>query len=215
VRDPRIFFMEEPLTNLDFKLRAEMRAELKRQQQELGKTFFYVTNDQAEAMSMADRIMVLNQGVIQQIDVPETIYDYPENLFVARFVGNPRMNTLECSVNKDSNSLEGDGWQLPLSNIAERFDIDDGNYIMGIRSEDIQIHSEANPSYFSGEIFVTEPLGDKTLVDVSLESVNLKVREEAGFDLAVGSQVWLELDADKIHLFDKTSHKSLRKAQTP
>ncbi len=217
VRDPRIFFMDEPLTNLDFKLRAEMRAELKRQQQELGKTFFYVTNDQVEAMSMADRIMVLNQGVVQQIDVPETIYDDPANLFVARFVGNPRMNTLDCTIDTTNNTISGEGWRLVLPELVEHFAINSDNkqsYIMGIRAEDIRIHRQAQDTFFAAEIFVTEPLGDKTIVDISLGDVNLKVREEAGFDLAVGSQVWLELDASKIHLFDKTTHKSIRKANS-
>ena len=117
VRQPRMFLMDEPLTNLDFKLRVEMRAELKRLQRELATTFFYVTNDQSEAMSMADRVAVLNHGVLQQIDTPQAIYDHPVNLFVARFVGSPQMNTVDCVYDADERQLRAkDGsWSLTPS----------------------------------------------------------------------------------------------------
>src|SRR5688572_24886130 len=140
VRQPRLFLMDEPLTNLDFKLRVEMRAELKRLQRELAATFFYVTNDQVEAMSMADRFVVLNKGVVQQIDTPESIYDHPANLFVAQFVGSPRMNTLPCRFDPATNSLQGhDGaWHVaPLPHQIERLRAapNPQQLIFGIRAE--------------------------------------------------------------------------------
>src|SRR3954463_851490 len=110
VREPRAFLMDEPLTNLDLKLRVEMRTELTRIHRSLGRTFLYVTNDQVEAMSMADRVAVLRAGTVQQVGSPVEIYDHPANRWVATFVGSPRMNLLECTAN---GRLEGDGWGLP------------------------------------------------------------------------------------------------------
>src|SRR3954470_24054122 len=110
VRDPRAFLMDEPLTNLDLKLRVEMRTELTRIHRSLGRTFLYVTNDQVEAMSMADQVAVLREGTIQQVGSPTEIYDHPANRWVATFVGSPRMNLLPCKAN---GRLEGQGWSLP------------------------------------------------------------------------------------------------------
>src|SRR3954467_9157232 len=110
VRDPRAFLMDEPLTNLDLKLRVEMRTELTRIHRSLGRTFLYVTNDQVEAMSMADQVAVLREGTVQQVGTPIDIYDHPANRWVATFVGSPRMNMLHCTAN---GSLSGDGWSLP------------------------------------------------------------------------------------------------------
>ena len=110
VRDPRAFLMDEPLTNLDLKLRVEMRTELTRIHRSLGRTFLYVTNDQVEAMSMADQVAVLREGTVQQVGTPTEIYDHPANRWVATFVGSPRMNLLKCTAN---GRLEGDGWSLP------------------------------------------------------------------------------------------------------
>lgn len=211
VRDPQIFFMDEPLTNLDFKLRVEMRAELKRQQKELGKTFFYVTNDQVEAMSMADRIMVLNKGEVQQIGQPETIYEQPDNLFVARFVGNPRMNILECRVDSQTNHLVGDSWQLSLAGLEKRFNLKNlpTQLSLGIRAEDLSLSTESSQGALEGKVFVTEPLGDRTLVDVHIGSSTLKVREEPDFTMAEGSRVYLTVDKDRTYLFDTKTGKTL------
>ena len=110
MRDPRAFLMDEPLTNLDLKLRVEMRTELTRIHRSLGQTFLYVTNDQVEAMSMANQVAVLREGTVQQVGAPTEIYDRPANRWVASFVGSPRMNMLECTAN---GRLEGEGWSLP------------------------------------------------------------------------------------------------------
>src|SRR4051812_29532959 len=113
VRQPRPFLMDEPLTNLDFKLRVEMRTELKHLHADLNTTFFYVTNDQLEALSLADRIAVLNKGVLQQVDTPDNIYNHPVNRFVATFIGSPTMNMLDCALVGDGDpSLAAEGWKL-------------------------------------------------------------------------------------------------------
>lgn len=203
VRQPRLFLMDEPLTNLDFKLRVEMRAELKRLQRELAATFFYVTNDQIEAMSMADRIAVLNKGILQQIDTPEMIYERPANLFVAQFVGSPRINLLPCEYQDEV--LVGDTWSMSLSE-KQRGNLQAKKaYILGVRSEDIQIVS----SGFPAEIYVLEPLGDRTYVDVLLGKQTLKVRAASDFAGRSGEQIHIQFDSQRIHLFDAESEKTV------
>ena len=203
VRQPRMFLMDEPLTNLDFKLRVEMRAELKRLQRELDTTFFYVTNDQIEAMSMADRIAVLNEGELQQIDTPEQIYDHPANLFVAQFVGSPRINTFNCTYeNGMLHSVDG---TISVALNAQQKEAINGkhrNLIFGARSEDINIHPIAQDNTIAGTVYVIEPLGDRTYVDVEVGSYVLKVRADADFEAETGDTIYLSFDIDRIHVFD-------------
>lgn len=210
VRQPRLFLMDEPLTNLDFKLRVEMRAELKRLQSELAATFFYVTNDQVEAMSMADRIAVLNNGELQQVDTPEQIYDHPANLFVAQFVGSPRMNTFACQFAADQGAvISADGAvQLKLS--QAQLDIlhktNATNLVFGCRPEDVSIAKEGATS---GTVYVLEPLGDRTFVDVRVGAQTLRVRAEANYRAAEGDQVSLAFDLSRCHIFDAQTDKTL------
>jgi multiple sugar transport system ATP-binding protein len=210
VRQPRMFLMDEPLTNLDFKLRVEMRAELKRIQRELATTFFYVTNDQVEAMSVADRIAVLDHGVLQQVDSPENVYDHPANLFVARFVGSPRMNTLECSLDKGSRQLCGDSGQWVLGLSAEQLPVlervsNPSALTLGIRPEDIGISLTEQTSAVPGEIYILELLGDCTYVDVSVGGETVRARADADFSALVGSPIWLTFDSERFHVFDRAS----------
>src|SRR3954449_8541928 len=132
VREPRAFLMDEPLTNLDLKLRVEMRTELTRIHRSMERTFLYVTNDQVEAMSMADQVAVLREGSVQQVGTPSEIYNRPANRWVGTFVGSPRMNLLECTVN---GRLEGSGWSLPNPG----FDSGDRAALLGVRSEDLSL----------------------------------------------------------------------------
>lgn len=206
VRQPRMFLMDEPLTNLDFKLRVEMRAELKRLQRELDTTFFYVTNDQIEAMSMADRIAVLNEGVLQQIDTPEHIYNHPANLFVAQFVGSPRINTIPCHY-ADGALHSTDGLLTMPLQAWQRTAIEGktDNLILGIRSEDITIHTTSQDKSLSATIYILEPLGDRTYVDVKVADYTIKVRMDADYDADSGDNVHLSFDSDRIHVFDGDS----------
>ena len=207
VRQPRLFLMDEPLTNLDFKLRVEMRAELKRLQRELAASFFYVTNDQVEAMSMADRIAVLNKGVLQQIDTPENIYERPANLFVAQFVGSSRINLLPCQY--QDGALVADEWSLPLTDAQKSSLVAGKSYILGLRSEDISIYRGAAEGRFPTEIYVIEPLGDRTYVDVQLGKTTLKVRADADFVGKSGETVYIQFDTDRIHLFDAETERTI------
>ena len=145
VRDPRAFLMDEPLTNLDLKLRVEMRTELTRIHRSLGKTFLYVTNDQVEAMSMANQVAVLREGTVQQVGAPTEIYDRPANRWVATFVGSPRMNLLECTAN---GRLAGEGWALPNPG----FGVDgDTRALLGVRSEDLSLDVREESASLDGD----------------------------------------------------------------
>jgi multiple sugar transport system ATP-binding protein len=207
VRQPRLFLMDEPLTNLDFKLRVEMRAELKRLQRELAASFFYVTNDQIEAMSMADRIAVLNKGVLQQVDTPESIYDHPANLFVAQFVGSPRINLLPCEY--ADGKLSAEGWSLALSTAQAAGLKTEKDYILGARSEDIAIHYSQRENTIPTEVFVLEPLGDRTYVDVHLGKTPLKIRANAEYMAKPGDTIFIQFDTERIHLFDADSEETI------
>ena len=208
VRQPRLFLMDEPLTNLDFTLRVEMRAELKRLQSELSATFFYVTNDQVEAMSMADRIAILDHGVLQQIDTPETVYDKPANQFVAGFVGSPRMNFLDCRLN-DGALVGADGsWQIALSQPQREQlgkHLNGGDGVFGVRPEDIELLHGSQEGTIPAEVYVVEPLGDRTIVDMQIGSATVKVKAAPDFTANSGARLNLRFDPERFHVFDKTS----------
>jgi multiple sugar transport system ATP-binding protein len=210
VRQPQAFLMDEPLTNLDFKLRAEMRGELKNIQKELGATFFYVTNDQVEAMSMADRIVVLNKGMVQQVDTPERVYDRPANLFVAGFVGSPRMNFLRCRL--DGHTLSGSSWKMNVSpQQAEQIQRTVGAHelVMGVRPEDVTLLHEAEADTNAGTVYVIEPLGDRAFVDFRVGGETVKAKTAANFTAASGATFWLRFDPERFHVFDVQSGETI------
>jgi multiple sugar transport system ATP-binding protein len=212
VRQPHLFLMDEPLTNLDFVLRVEMRAELKRLQTELATTFFYVTNDQVEAMSMANRIAVLNEGVLQQVDTPENVYNHPANQFVAGFVGSPQMNFLPCRFDAGERQLVGDNWHvtLPYDQLEQVSRQTKGKHlIFGIRPEDVALAPQADDDWLHSEVYVTEPLGDRTIVDMQLGTTTVKVKAAAEFEAVSGDPLAMRFDPEKYHLFDQTTGKAL------
>ncbi len=212
VRQPRVFLMDEPLTNLDFKLRVEMRTELKHLHRDLDTTFFYVTNDQLEALSLADRIAVLNRGVLQQIDTPENIYDHPVNTFVASFIGSPTMNMLPCNVaGEGGDALSADGWQLPLTGngraAVKKAGLD--AVIMGVRPEDARLGTSEQEGDLPGEVYNVEPLGDRNIYDVMLGKNLVRVKTLPTLNLPVGTRVYLTPNRDRIHLFNPKTGMTL------
>jgi multiple sugar transport system ATP-binding protein len=215
VRRPRAFLMDEPLTNLDFKLRVEMRSELKRIHTELDTTLLYVTNDQVEAMSLADRIAVLHQGVLQQVDTPERIYERPVNRFVAAFIGNPRMNFVECALPASGEpALIGpDGaWRIAIAGALRdraRAQLPSDRVLLGVRPEDITLWLAERSGAVRGTVFVTEPLGDRTIVDVTLGDVQLRARAGPTFDAPPGTPIWCAFDSERLHLFDPETDLAL------
>ncbi len=208
VRRPRAFLMDEPLTNLDLKLRVEMRTELTRIHRELGGTFVYVTNDQVEAMSMADQVAVLREGKVQQVGTPTEVYERPANQWVAGFVGSPRISLLACRASGDQ--LVGDGgWTLPRPRWTTA---EDGRPLMlGLRAEDLSVEHRGDAS-LSGELYAVEPLGDRTLVDVKIGSELLKVKARPSVTGSPGDRLSVAVDLDRAHLFDAESGQALSPA---
>jgi multiple sugar transport system ATP-binding protein len=215
VRRPKVFLMDEPLTNLDAKLRSEMRAELKRLQNDLNATTVYVTHDQVEAMSMGDRIGVMKQGGIEQIGTPDEVYNHPASLFVAGFVGSPAMNFLPAEYQDGANPtlhLAGGAFALPVdaqwaSAIRERAT---GNtFTFGIRSEDIALYTQPGADRIPSEVYVMEPLGDVNLFDLKLGQHIIKAKTLPNFRLRIGDSLWLQPDHAKMHLFDAQTEQAV------
>ena len=172
VRDPRAFLMDEPLSNLDAKLRVQMRAELKRFHQDLNATVIYVTHDQLEAVTMADKMAVMNGGQLQQYDAPERVFASPVNTFVAGFIGSPAMNLIDAEVvaSADGRSLQGDGWSFALSpeNARKASRSTSSSVVLGARHSTMKLRTEATPQAIPGRIFTVEPTGDITFAHVRL-----------------------------------------------
>jgi multiple sugar transport system ATP-binding protein len=194
VREPRAYLMDEPLSNLDARLRVQMRGELKRLQHQLGTTTIYVTHDQAEAMTLASRVAVMKQGRLQQFDTPLNIYNQPANRFVAEFVGSPCMNFVDGRIERGV--FVSDSIQL-------RVDRDDGPVTLGIRPEHIHVSTTPHDGVIPASVYVTELMGNETFVFVSVGPHRLIARAPADFRAEVESKVWLRLETDKAHFFPK------------
>ncbi len=202
VRRPKVFLMDEPLSNLDAKLRGRMRAELKHLQHELGITTIYVTHDQIEAMTLAQRVAIMRQGVLQQIDTPKNIYNDPGNLFVAGFIGSPTMNFL-------SGLLENGDFVMPGCRIKGIGNTSRENVILGARPEDMRIVAEGN-GQIQAVIYSVELTGDQTIVTAKMGEADLTVREDKDYDGAIDQAVHIKLDESKIFLFDSASGDRIR-----
>jgi multiple sugar transport system ATP-binding protein len=214
VREPKIFLMDEPLSNLDAKLRTYMRTEIKKLQRKIGITTLYITHDQIEAMSMADKIAVMNSGLVQQIGTAEQIYNKPANTFVADFVGSPSMNFLNCKLteNDDYNikSLELNGTCLVFPINKSPFKLySKKNIVIGIRPRDILFldNEDFNGIKIKGKISFTELLGDNSLAEIKIGIDNsVKVTNtDPNFDLTVGKEVTVGIPYERIHFFDPTT----------
>jgi ABC-type sugar transport system ATPase subunit len=203
VREPRVFLMDEPLSNLDAKLRVHTRTELKTLQREIGTTMIFVTHDQAEAMSLAHRIAILDAGILQQVGTPDEVYDWPANLFVAEFIGSPPMNILEVTLDGDMLVAAG-GWRVPGPRLA----LQSGTALtLGVRPEGISIDDGGQPA----EVVAVEPLGSEAIIDVRLGGGQaLKVRAAATVRPEAGSTIHLRVDPTAVRLFDRTAGSALR-----
>ena len=217
VREPKVFLMDEPLSNLDAKLRVQMRAELQKLHRRLGITTVYVTHDQTEAMTLGHRIALLNQGVIQQLDTPLVLYNKPANKFVAGFIGSPSMNFVDAVVVEENSSLflKTSGFKMKLTQeFADKLKAyKDKPVTMGIRPEDIQdkafskIDDPANT--FEASIEVSEPLGSEIILYLSMGDDSLMARVNPQTEAKVGEKISVVFDADKVHVFDKETEKNL------
>jgi multiple sugar transport system ATP-binding protein len=200
VREPRAYLMDEPLSNLDARLRVQMRGELKRLQHQLGTTTIYVTHDQAEAMTLASRVAVMKKGRLQQFDTPMNIYNHPANRFVAEFVGSPGMNFVEGSI--DDGGFVSDSLRLRL-NASQLSQLSGHSKLtMGIRPEHVHVLTEPNDGAIAASVYVTELMGNETFVFLSVGSNRLIARAPADFRADVESKVWLRIETEKAHFFD-------------
>ncbi len=223
IRRPKVFLMDEPLTNLDPKERVEMRAELKRLQNDIGATTIYVTHDQIEAMSMGDRIAVMDEGVLQQVGAPDNVYHNPANLFVAGFMGNPPMNLLDCKIAKENGKafLQVPHTWLSIPLLDEQTKEVEGNatspeLVLGIRAEDISLSKEFRPEYYEASLFILEPLGSENIIDLNLGEnpetklpIILKARTLPTFWASTGDKLWLGFDRSKMRIFDRRTEQLL------
>jgi ABC-type sugar transport system ATPase subunit len=209
VKEPDVLLFDEPLSNLDARLRLTMRGEIKHLQKNLGITSIYVTHDQVEAMTMADRIAVMSGGHLQAFDSPDELYDRPKTQFVAGFVGNPPMNFVDVSVDASNGRFFAETESLRLEVQQERGEppaSHDGPVVMGIRPEDIQITSDGA---VSGEIFVVEPLGREDLIDVRVGQHSFLLLANTEARHQAGERVSLAFDMEQAQFFDPKSDKSL------
>jgi ABC-type sugar transport system ATPase subunit len=185
VRDPKVFLFDEPLSNLDAKLRVQMRTEIKRLRERVATTTIYVTHDQVEAMTLADRIVILNHGRIEQIGTPEEVYDTPATVFVAGFIGAPPMNLLPAEDLKGYAARRG--------------------ALVGVRPEHLAWHSGPGDPFLSGRATVVEPLGSDTLVSLDVAGAPVIARLAPRLVRRAGDPVALSVDPANIHFFDRAT----------
>ena len=219
VRNPKVFLMDEPLSNLDAKLRVQMRIEISKLHENLGATIIYVTHDQTEAMTLGTRIVVMKDGVIQQVDTPQNLYNTPCNLFVAGFIGSPQMNFMDAVVNVAGNDVT-----LSIGNHVLRVPenkkkaLIDGGYngktvVVGIRPEDVHDDPDfiaANPgSVITSKIKVYELLGAEVFLYFDVEGTQMTARVNPRTELRTGDDAKFALDMNKIHIFDKETELTI------
>jgi multiple sugar transport system ATP-binding protein len=208
VREPEVFLMDEPLSNLDAKLRTQMRTELQSLQRELNTTTVYVTHDQTEAMTMGDKIVVLEDGELQQMGTPLECYHEPNNEFVAGFIGSPSMNFL--SVRKRQGTLYHDDFSYDVpSRMAEAIGRSSTDLLLGIRPEDIELVERETPTSVSAVVEVVEPMGDVTMLTVELGETSLTVSMNDIARLERGEQVEVVLPPERLHVFDAESGEAI------
>ncbi|MFW6034698.1 MAG: ABC transporter ATP-binding protein [Halothermotrichaceae bacterium] len=223
VREPKVFLMDEPLSNLDAKLRVQMRTELSKLHDRLQTTVIYVTHDQTEAMTMGDRIVVLRDGLIQQVDDPLTLYNQPNNMFVAGFIGSPAMNFLDAKLVNEGGTYYVDGQEgtfkvaIPESitkDVPELEDYIGKDVVFGIRPEDLSDASlepdrVRDDNSFEAEIEVVEPMGSEIYLYMTIQDHSMIARVEAESTAQVGDTVKLLVTGEKMHLFDAETEEAI------
>jgi multiple sugar transport system ATP-binding protein len=208
VRNPDVTIMDEPLSHLDARMRSYMRGEIKHLHNKLGLTTIYVTHDQIEAMTMADKILIMDYGVEQQIGTPDEVYNEPGNLFVAGFIGTPQMNLIEGEILEENSIL------YFVKEPAIKLRADDYRGLVaggqpvtfGIRPHDIGLSKTEREGYAKGTIYIVEPLGETTIINIRLDDMKLRAEiDGSGEDWQADQEIWLAFDMEKSHLFDQRS----------
>ena len=215
VRKPKVFLFDEPLSNLDAKLRVQMRTEISKLHKQLGATMIYVTHDQTEAMTMGDRIVIMKDGIVNQVDTPLNLYKKPVNQFVAGFIGSPAMNFLSGTISEKSDlAFTSDKSELTFNFSSEQKsylnDCIGQEVVIGIRPEDIFIEKTNSKSIEQECVLdVIEPMGNETFIYFEIEKVQFIARVKPLHDIKVGGKIKLYIDSEKIYLFDKKSGNHL------
>ena len=208
VREPELFLFDEPIAHLDAKLRAHMRSELKIMQRKLGTTMIYVTHDQLEALSMADRIAVMRDGVLQQLGTPSEIYNKPANQWVAGFIGEPAMNFLDCAIGTVEGrvGLHHSAFALPLPDEQRQALPDfssESAVLLGVRPDDVSISPvPTSEQTIAAEVLVTELLGGDMLVEAQINDTRVTVKTDPGYEADMGDTCYVGMDTSRWHLFD-------------
>lgn len=217
VREPAVFLMDEPLSNLDAKLRVQMRTEIAKLHNRLKTTVIYVTHDQTEAMTMGDRIVVMKDGLVQQVAPPQELYDRPANVFVAGFIGSPAMNFLRCSLSEEAGGTYAVGngvrVRIPASRSSDLKGQNGRQITLGIRPEDVECDpafvEKHSDSIINTQVEVVEPLGAEVFLYVSCGAGNVTARVEPGMKVKDGDRLPVAFNMDKIHLFDAETEKTI------
>ena len=203
VRRPKVFLMDEPLSNLDAILRVQMRSHLKALQRETGVTTIVVTHDQSEAMSMSDRIAIMNQGVIQQIGDPDHIYQHPANTFVAGFIGDPPMNLMEGERTAEGIVVDGN-WTIKAP-----ADLPQGSVTVGVRPENLRLSLTERDGWHAMPVYISEPQGADTIVNLRRGEQFIRVVTEPEIRPSPGETVWVQVEPRSLRLFDATTGQAI------
>lgn len=212
VRDVDVFLFDEPLSNLDAKLRADLRVEIKRLHQQLHNTMIYVTHDQVEAMTLADRIAIMKDGLVYQLDSPDVIYNKPSNKYVADFIGSPSMNFFEGEITTDgAPAFVTGGQSVPLANYEFISNPAAGNGWMGIRPEHIVTGAATDAADFAldSTVELVEPMGSDTVVWCEIMGVRIRLRMDGQAKVGVGDSIRVGFDAARLSLFEKTTENRI------
>ena len=218
VRNPAVFLLDEPLSNLDAKLRTSMRTEITKLHLKLGTTFIYVTHDQTEAMTMGDRIVVMKDGIVQQVDTPQNLYDFPVNMFVAGFIGSPQMNFLDAKLEKEGNTyyvdISGDKVALPAEKVTNELDKYVGKAVKaGIRPEDIKDDADFLAAHadsaLTATVEVSELMGSEIYLYLDYKGNKMTARVAPTSKARNGATVKVAFDGHKVHLFDVESEQAI------
>lgn len=215
VRDPKVFLMDEPLSNLDAKLRNEMRTEILKLHKRLKTTFIYVTHDQTEAMTLGDRIVIMKDGIVQQVDTPQNVYENPSNVFVAGFIGTPQMNSFEAEL-----KYEGDNYYILFNghtiNLSKEYtdklksnNVKSQPITLGVRPECITITEKTSDSY-EVNVDVSELMGNEMLIHSKINDNKIILRSETRYDIKTDDKINISFKWDKVHMFDSKTGINLR-----
>ncbi|MDD3776950.1 MAG: sn-glycerol-3-phosphate ABC transporter ATP-binding protein UgpC [Actinomycetota bacterium] len=215
VRNPKVFLMDEPLSNLDAKLRVQMRTEIAKLHHRLNATIIYVTHDQTEAMTMADKIIIMKDGLVQQIGPPQEVYDHPNNMFVAGFIGSPAMNFVDVKVTDDL-KLYNKKFTLDttekLREVIKNNDLAGKDVVLGIRPEDLEdsdfIQGAGEGNTLVSRVEVTEPMGAEIYAYIDIDGVLITARVSPKSKVTDGQDIKLYVDIDQAHLFDRKTEQA-------